>query len=113
MPDQTKTFKESCVFGDKLGGVRALLRYELGGGRTRFTIWRSFMFTSLEQLPSKTSSIASIPWEETSCESISGASVRITSWVKEIISRDYRRKENRMVPVGYRLPATENRVQQV
>ena len=37
------------------------------------------MFTSLEQLPSKTSSIASIPWEETSCESISGASVRMMS----------------------------------
>lgn len=44
------------------------------------------MFTSLEQFPSKTSSIASIPWEETSCESISGASVRMTSWVKVIIS---------------------------
>ena len=46
------------------------------------------MFTSLEQLPSKTSSIASIPWEETSCESISGASVRRMSWVRVIISGD-------------------------
>ena len=44
------------------------------------------MLTSLEQFPSKTSSIASIPWEETSCESISGASVRMASWSKVPIS---------------------------
>jgi len=44
------------------------------------------MFTSLEQFPSKTSSIASIPWEETSCESISGESVRMKSWVRAIVS---------------------------
>lgn len=49
------------------------------------------MFTSLEQFPSKTSSIASIPWDETSCESISGESVRMITWVKTIISES--RKE--------------------
>jgi len=48
------------------------------------------MFTSLEQFPSKTSSIASIPWEETSCESISGASLRMINWVKVIISGNRR-----------------------
>jgi len=48
------------------------------------------MFTSLEQFPSKTSSIASIPWEETSCESISGASLRMISWVNLIISENSR-----------------------
>ena len=48
------------------------------------------MFASLEQFPSKTSSIASIPWEETSCGSISGASVRIINRVKVIISGNRR-----------------------
>jgi len=50
------------------------------------------MFTSLEQFPSKTSSIASIPWEETSCGSISGASVRMINWVKVIISGNRRER---------------------
>jgi len=58
------------------------------------------MFTSLEQLPSKTSSIASIPWEETSCESISGASVRMMSWVRVGVS-GARRK--RVKQDGYQL----------
>ena len=50
------------------------------------------MFTSLEQFPSRTSSIASIPWEETSCESISGVSVRMVSWVRSM-SGDHSKKE--------------------
>jgi len=31
MPNQTKTFKESRVFGDELGGVRTLPRYGFRG----------------------------------------------------------------------------------
>lgn len=49
------------------------------------------MFTSREQFPSRTSSIASIPWDDTSCESISGESVRMITWVKATINES--RKE--------------------
>jgi hypothetical protein len=44
---------------------------------TILTICNNFIITSLEHLPSRTSKIASIPWEDTSWSCISGASCMI------------------------------------
>jgi len=44
---------------------------------TMFNICKSFMVTSREHFPSKTSRIASIPCDDTSCSCISGASFKI------------------------------------
>lgn len=47
------------------------------------TICNSFSVTSLDERPSRTSNMASIPCAETSCDCISGVSAMILSYQQE------------------------------